>query len=72
MYKLELENGKYVVQHNNGANFEVYRHGELWKDLNGDGFTLALVNTVEYYEGLLDFLENMIPCLDEVIEQYEE
>ena len=52
MYKLELENGKYVVQHNNGANFEVYRHGELWKDLNGDGFTLALVNTVEYYEGL--------------------
>lgn len=72
MYKLELENGKYVVQHDNGSNFEAYRHGELWRDLSGDGLVLALVNQVEYYEGLLDFLENMIPCLDEVIEQYEE
>ena len=27
---------------------------------------------IEYFECLLDFLSDNIPCLDELIEQYEE
>ena len=30
------------------------------------------VATVEYYEGLIDFLDDMVPCLDDLIEQYDE
>ena len=29
-------------------------------------------HTVEYYEGLVDFLYDMVPCLDDLIEQYNE
>lgn len=27
---------------------------------------------IEYYEGLLDFLDDRVPCLDELISLYEE
>lgn len=27
---------------------------------------------IEYYEGLLDFLDDRVPCLDELIELFEE
>ena len=30
------------------------------------------VGTLEYYEGLIDFLYDMVPCLDDLIEQYNE
>ena len=30
------------------------------------------VSTLEYYEGLIDFLDDMVPCLDDLIEQYNE
>jgi len=32
----------------------------------------ALQELVEYYEGLLDHLDDMIPCLGEVIANYDE
>ena len=30
------------------------------------------VGTLGYYEGLIDFLYDMVPCLDDLIEQYNE
>lgn len=31
-----------------------------------------LVDQLDYYERLLDFLDDMIPCLDELIAQFDE
>ncbi len=31
-----------------------------------------LVDQLDYYERLLDFLNDMIPCLDELVEQFNE
>lgn len=31
-----------------------------------------LVDKLDYYERLLDFLDGMVPCLDELIAQFDE
>lgn len=31
-----------------------------------------LVDKLDYYERLLDFLDDMVPCLDELIQQFNE
>lgn len=31
-----------------------------------------LVDKLDYYERLLDFLDDMVPCLDELIAQFNE
>jgi len=31
-----------------------------------------LVDKFDYYERLLEFLDDMIPCLDELIQQFDE
>lgn len=31
-----------------------------------------LVDKIDYYERLLDYLDDMIPCLDELIQQFNE
>jgi hypothetical protein len=33
---------------------------------------LDLVDKLDYYERLLDFLDDMVPCLDELIAQFDE
>ena len=50
MYKLTLEQGKYTIQHDNGANFKALRNGEEWRDLTGDSLMLALVRHVQDLE----------------------
>lgn len=47
MTKIELLDGKYTVQHDNGTNFKALRYGEEWRDLTGDGLVLALVQRIE-------------------------
>lgn len=47
MTKIHLQDGKYTVQHENGANFKALRYGEEWRDLTGDGLVLALVQRIE-------------------------
>ena len=32
----------------------------------------TLQSKVEWYEGLIDFLDDNVPCLDELIKLYEE
>lgn len=31
-----------------------------------------LVDKLDYYERLIDFLDDMVPCLDELIAQFDE
>ena len=31
-----------------------------------------LVDKVDYYERLLDYLDDMVPCLDDLIQQFNE
>jgi len=33
---------------------------------------LDLVDKLDYYERLLDFLDDVVPCLDELIAQFDE
>ena len=33
---------------------------------------IALEFKVDYYERLLDYLDDMVPCLDELISQFDE
>lgn len=51
-YRVTLLDGKYTVEHTNGANFKAYRNGcsEVWRDLTGDGLVLALVQKIEELE----------------------
>lgn len=43
---------------------------EISVDLEHYEYLKERAKECEYLEGLLDFLDDMIPCLDEVIEQY--
>ena len=46
---ITLENGKYKVvnQLGNGGSFEAFRHGEPWRNLDGDKLMLAMFNALE-------------------------
>ncbi|MFV1943462.1 hypothetical protein VPH49_21860 [Pseudomonas luteola] len=46
MTKIELENGKYTVVHDNGDNFHALRHGEPWRNLTGDSLVLAMTDRI--------------------------
>ncbi|BAV80881.1 hypothetical protein [Vibrio phage RYC] len=46
MSKISLENGKYVINNNNGI-VTVRRFGEEWRDLTGDSLFLSLIQEVE-------------------------
>lgn len=48
--RIELENGKYTVCHDNGTNFRALRHGEEWRSLAGDGLVLAMAQRIEELE----------------------
>lgn len=45
--KVELMDGKYTLEHNNGVGLRCLRYGEYWRDLVGDSMVLALVSEVE-------------------------
>lgn len=44
--RIDLENGKYTVIHNNGADFRALRYGESWRSLTGDGLVLAMAQKI--------------------------
>ena len=48
MNKLEIENGKYQIENNNGI-VKVYRYGELWLD-GVTKFELCLIQRIEELE----------------------
>lgn len=47
---INLGDGKYTIQHEDGANLRALRHGEPWRELTGDGMVLALVQRIEELE----------------------
>ena len=48
MNKIEIENGKYQIENNNGI-VKVYRYGELWLD-GVTKFELCLIQRIEELE----------------------
>lgn len=63
MTEVNLEGGKYIVKHENGANLRAERYGEPWRDLCGDGLVLALVQRIETLEELrprLSFVDSEV------------
>lgn len=49
MNVIDLENGKYTVQEDNGK-ITVLRHGEVWRDETGDSLILALIQRIQTLE----------------------
>lgn len=47
MTRIQLDNGKYTVIHNDGLNLHALRYGEAWRDLTGDGLVLAMAQEIE-------------------------
>jgi len=45
--RIEIEDGKYAVVHDNGADLRALRYGEPWRDLTGDGLVLAMAQEIE-------------------------
>jgi hypothetical protein len=45
--RIDLENGKYTVLHDNGAGLHALRYGEPWRDMVGDGLVLAMAQEIE-------------------------
>lgn len=60
MTKIELQGGKYTVEHNNGTDFKAFRNGcgEVWRDLTGDGLVLALVQRIEELQEQIEDIEH--------------
>lgn len=47
MTRIELENGKYTVCHDNGSNFHALRNGEPWRSLAGDKLVFCMAAEIE-------------------------
>lgn len=45
--------GKYEYVREPGFRAHVYRHGEEWRDVLGDGFILSMIHRIEELEGCL-------------------
>jgi hypothetical protein len=61
---ITVADGKYTVEHEDGAGICALRYGEEWRDLVGDGLVLALVQRIEELEG------NMGKALNERLGPY--
>lgn len=48
-----LEDGKYIIRHNNGANLRTLRNGLPWREHSGDKLFMAMVNRIEELEARL-------------------
>lgn len=65
MTRIELENGKYTIAHENGANLRALRNGEPWRDLVGDGLVLAAAQEVETLRTALARVVGLAECLQD-------
>lgn len=48
--RIDLDDGKYSVLHENGAGLRAYRYGEPWRELAGDNLVFAMANKIEEAE----------------------
>lgn len=65
MTSIQLEDGKYTVEHNHGAGLCARRYGQLWRDLTGDGLVLAMAQEIEQLREQLADYRVVIEMLDE-------
>lgn len=65
MTRIELENGKYTLVHDNGAGFHALRGGEPWRELVGDGLVLAAAYEIEKLRTALASVVGLAECLQE-------
>lgn len=82
MERIELDNGKYTVVNelNNGGDLYALRHGETWRNLNGDNLVLAMFHEIERLRGALEFLgkseegyrQNWYKCVSETKQNKDE
>lgn len=45
--RIDIDNGKYSILHENGSNLRALRNGEPWQDLQGSGLVLAMAQEIE-------------------------
>lgn len=45
--RIDLDDGKYTVIHDNGVNFRALRYGEEWRSLTGDKLVLTMAQEIE-------------------------
>ena len=73
MNKLEIENGKYQIENNNGI-VKVYRYGELWLD-GVTKFELCLIQRIEELEqqnkNYQKAIKECIERMDEAVQERE-
>ena len=50
---ITVADGKYTVQHENGANLRALRYGEPWRDLVGDNLVYWMACRIEQLEEAL-------------------
>lgn len=69
MTRIELENGKYTITHDNGTNLQALRNGEPWRDLGGDGLVLAAAQEIESLGEKLSKVVAALTALEEAARQ---
>lgn len=63
-FRLKVCDGKYEYVRQPDFRAHVYRHGEEWRDVTGDGFILALVQRIEELEEAAGALAAKMPSGD--------
>lgn len=64
---IKIDNGKYAVTHENGANLQALRHNQPWRDLTGDGLVLAMAQEIELLREQQSLLLNSITRVAETL-----
>lgn len=60
--RIDLEDGKYSVVHDNGRDLRALRNGEPWRDLVGDKLIFAMTCEIEQLRARLDEVHSWIVC----------
>lgn len=62
LVKVTVYGGKYTFIQNKDGSCEALRYGEKWRDLSGDGLTLALAQEIENLQEKINNAKNCLVC----------
>lgn len=60
--RIDLDDGKYTVLHDNGRDFRALRHGEPWRELTGDKLVFAMACEIERLRAPIDMILHCPAC----------
>ncbi len=60
MTKIELQDGKYAVIHNNGQGLHALRYGEQWRNLAGDNLVMAMAYEIEELRESKEYCKRLV------------